>query len=162
MTTGEYFYTKRIPTSCNAPSNSFPPAVVAGRPVSYSGVPREAHRPSRRGVAALGTPRFPDIKRPASLREIMARLLETVALAARCGSLINSEAEKVQAVVKAGVAGPVSPEELKEINITVSKVLETTVAAEERMQKKLRMILAQADRMGTADGAPSSDFDDGF
>ena len=25
------------------------------------------------------------------------------------------------------------------------------------MQKKLRMILAQADRMGTADGAPSSD-----
>ena len=56
----------------------------------------------------------------------MARLLETVALGELAvARLINSEAEKVQAVVKAGVAGPVSPEELKEINITVSKVLET-------------------------------------
>ena len=111
----------------------------------------------------MGVPKFPDIKRPASLQEIMARLLETIALGELAvAHLINSEAEKVQAVVKAGIAGPVSPDELKEINITVAKVIETAVAAEDRLQKKLRMILAQADRMGTTHGSSDSGFDDAF
>lgn len=111
----------------------------------------------------MGTPRFPDIKRPASLREIVGRLLETIALEELAiANLINAEAEKIQAVLKAGISGPVSPEELREINLSVSKVLETAVAKEDRLQRKLRMILAFGAQVGRSDDKGDGDFDDDF
>ncbi len=111
----------------------------------------------------MGSPRFPDIKRPASIREILGRLLETVALEELAiANLINAEAEKIQAVLKEGISGPVSPEELREINLSVSKVLETAVAKEDRIQRRLRMILSFASEVGPSDGKGDGDLDDDF
>lgn len=91
----------------------------------------------------MGFLRFPDMSGPASQDEIFDRILETIALEELAlAHLIQAEAEKLQAVIKAGIAGPVSAEELREINLAVSKVLETAAAKEDRLQRKLRLILS--------------------
>ena len=91
----------------------------------------------------MGIPRFPDIGQPASQVEIIDRLLETIAFEELAlAHLINAEAEKVQAVVAAGIMGPVSPEEIREINKAVLEVLEAAAQKEERLHRKLKLILA--------------------
>lgn len=91
----------------------------------------------------MGWLRFPDMSNPASQDEIFDRILETIALEELAlAHLIHAEAEKLQAVIRAGVAGPVSAEELREINLAVSKVLETAAAKEDRLHRKLRLILS--------------------
>lgn len=100
-----------------------------------------------RGVAVVTMPCFPNIKDPASPEEIIARLLETIALEELAlAHLINAEAEKLQAVIKAGIVGPVSAEEAKEINLAVSKVLEVAALKEERLHRKLKLILSTQSR----------------
>lgn len=91
----------------------------------------------------MGMPTFPNIKNPASQEEIIDRLLETIALEELAlAHLVNAEAEKVQAVVKAGIMGPVSAEEVHEINIGVAKVLDMAAQKEDRLHRKLKLILA--------------------
>lgn len=91
----------------------------------------------------MGYPVFPDISGPAPQNEIIDRLLETIALEELALShLINAEAEKVQAVAAAGVMGPVSAEELEEINRAVAEVLKEAANKEDRLRRKLERILA--------------------
>lgn len=91
----------------------------------------------------MGLPVFPDISGPAPQAQIIDRLLETVALEELAlAALINAEAEKVQAVSAAGVAGPVDPEELTAINHAVAEVIAMAGKKEEHLRRKLNRILA--------------------
>lgn len=91
----------------------------------------------------MGMPHFPNIRHPAPQREIIDRLLETIALEELAlAHLINAEAEKLQAVVEAGIIGPISPEDVRDINLGVKQVLEEAGRKEERLRRKLSLILA--------------------
>lgn len=91
----------------------------------------------------MGLPVFPDISGPAPQAQIIDRLLETIALEELAlAALINAEAEKVQAVAAAGIAGPVDAEELEAVNRAVAAVIEQAGIKEQHLRRKLLRILA--------------------
>ena len=96
----------------------------------------------------MGLPVFPNISGPAPQHQIIDRLLETVALEELAlAALINAEAEKVQAVAHAGVAGPIDAEELEAINKAVSQVIHEAAEKERLLNKKLSRILAHKEKV---------------
>lgn len=101
----------------------------------------------------MGLPMFPDIRGPAPQEEIIDRLLETVALEELAlAALINAEAEKVQAVAAAGVAGPIDAEELAAINAGVAEVIKRAAEKELHLRRKLARILAHKENNDNAEG----------
>ena len=104
----------------------------------------------------MGLPIFPNISGPAPQNEIIDRLLETVALEELAlAALINAEAEKVQAVAAAGIAGPIDPEALEGINRSVSEVVAQAGAKEVQLNRKLARILAHKESTPTPTPTPT-------
>lgn len=82
-----------------------------------------------------------------SLSEMLDRLLETIAWEELAlAALIHAEAEKIEAVVHAGLLGPVDAEEVQQLNLAVAHVLEIVVEKEEMLRKKLNSLLALKER----------------
>jgi hypothetical protein len=91
----------------------------------------------------MGLPVFPPLPPPIPQNQIIDYLLETIAFEELAlAALINAEAEKIQAVAAAGVMGPVSPEALEAINVSVSSVIQGAAQKEEFLRRKLATILA--------------------
>lgn len=91
----------------------------------------------------MGIPQFPDISQPAPQGEIIDRLLETVALEELAlAALINAEAEHLQAVAAAGVAGPIDACDLSRVNLSVSRVIEAAALKEDQLRRKMAIILS--------------------
>jgi len=73
----------------------------------------------------VGLPKFPTLPQPPSKEKILEFLLETVALEELAlAALVNAEAEKVQEIGKANLAGPLTPGEAVRVNESVARVLE--------------------------------------
>ena len=91
----------------------------------------------------MGLPEFPEFPTPPSIEELRLLLIETVALEELAlAALINAEAEKVQAVAEACVLGPISADELTDINKAVGEVIEAAGRKEDRLRKKLALLLS--------------------
>lgn len=90
----------------------------------------------------MGLPIFPVLPEPPTFDELRLLLIETVALEELAlAALINAEAEKIQAVASAYVLGPISPDELSDINKSVSEVIEAAGRKEDLLRKKLTLLL---------------------
>ena len=108
----------------------------------------------------MGLPCFPDIGSPASRNDIFFRMLESIALGELAiVHLINAEAEQIQAIIKAGIMGPVSPEDIQAINVGIAKILEVAAENERLLGRKLGRIIAAGSSQG---GRVEDDFDDDF
>ena len=79
----------------------------------------------------------PDARNP-SLQLLHTVALEELSIAA----LLHAEAEKVQAVVAAGIPGSVTPQDIIEVDKGVAEVLRELVALEDRLLRKLAMVSA--------------------
>jgi hypothetical protein len=101
----------------------------------------------RKGGVHMGLPQFPTLPTPPSQETILRLLLETIVLEELAlAALVNAEAEKVQSVAGAGVIGPVSPEDLTEINKAVAGVIQAAGDKEEKLLAKLKVVIAAMER----------------
>lgn len=91
----------------------------------------------------MGFPTFPTLPTPPPRRNLLGLLLETIVLEQQAlAHLINAEAEKVQSMVQAGIAGPISAAEAAEINRSVAEVIKFAAEKEEKLFRKLQTVLS--------------------
>ncbi len=91
----------------------------------------------------MGMPTFPKMPCPPSRKNLIGLLIQTIIMEEQAlAHLINAEAEKVQQVVRSGIAGPVSANEVSEINRSVAEVVKFASEKEERLLRKLQTVLA--------------------
>ncbi len=75
--------------------------------------------------------------------DLLHLLMQTVALEElSLAALVNAEAEKVQELVAQGIAGPIFAEEAILINESVRDVIKAAGDKEDKLLRKLRIILA--------------------
>ena len=91
----------------------------------------------------MGLPQFPEMPEIPEQIDLLHLLMQTVALEElSLAALVNAEAEKVQELVEQGIAGPIFAEEAILINESVRDVIKAAGDKEDKLLRKLRIILA--------------------
>jgi hypothetical protein len=91
----------------------------------------------------MGLPCFPRIPPPPPKKVLLGLLLQTIVFEEQAlAAMINAEAEKVQKLVETGIAGPMSADEVSEINRSVAEVIRFAGEKQDRLLRKLQTILA--------------------
>jgi hypothetical protein len=100
----------------------------------------------------MGFPVFPPLPCPPPRKNLIGLLLETIIFEQQAlAHLINAEAEKVQSMAHAGIAGPISPSEAAEINKSVAEVIKFAAEKEEKLFRKLQAVLSTPVEHGKPD-----------
>ncbi|MFO8061052.1 MAG: hypothetical protein R6U70_10425 [Bacillota bacterium] len=86
-------------------------------------------------------PQFPELPEIPEQQDLLHLLIQTVALEElSLSALVNEEAEKVQELVREGIAGPIFAEEAVKINESVRDVIVAAGEKEDKLLRKLRLL----------------------
>ncbi len=89
----------------------------------------------------MGLPEFPQLPEPRSREDLIRLLFESIVMEElSLAAIVNAEAEKVQALTKHGICGPVLADEALKINQSVKEVIQAAGEKEKLLLRKLKIL----------------------